>query len=64
MKLLQKLKASTFIKEEKGSQVLEIVIVIAVLLAVALLFNQELKAFANQLFGTVFSDSSIFEVLG
>lgn len=62
--LLRKWKLNTCFQEEKGSQVLEIVIVIAVLLAVALVFNKELKAFADKLFGVVFSDENIFSIIG
>ncbi len=50
--------------DEKGSAVLEVVIVIAVVLAVALIFNSELRAFANSLFTSVFDDSSVLEVIG
>ncbi len=53
-----------FINDERGSAVLEVVIVIAVILAVALIFNTQLRAFANSLFSSVFQDSSIMEVIG
>ncbi|NCC82859.1 MAG: hypothetical protein EOM03_01875 [Clostridia bacterium] len=51
------------IYEERGSAVLEVVVVISVILAVALIFNTQLTAFANRLFGSVFTESNIFEIL-
>ncbi len=52
------------IMEERGSAVLEVVIVIAVIMAVALLFNSELRSFAGSLFTSVFNDSSVLDVIG
>ena len=49
--------------EQDGSQVLEVVIMIAILLGLALVFNEQLQAFANRLFAQVFSNESVFEIL-
>lgn len=43
--------------EEDGIGTLEVVIIIAVLLAVALIFRQQLMDFANQLIARVFNFS-------
>lgn len=43
--------------EEEGIGTLEVVIIIAVLLAVALIFRQQLMDFANQLIARVFNFS-------
>lgn len=66
MKYLQSLKKESFgnfLKDESGSAVLEVVIVIGVVLAVALIFNSQLRDFADKLFNTVFSDSNVFNAL-
>lgn len=64
---LQKKKAkfwSLLITDQSGSAVLEVVVVIAVVLAIALLFNTQLQAYAQRLFSHVFNDNSVFEILG
>lgn len=51
------------IKERSGLGTLEIVIIIAVLLSVALLFREQLTGFANELMGKVF-DGSVLDQIG
>ncbi len=51
-------------KDEHGASTLEVVIVIAVLLAIALIFNTQIREFANQLFDKVFNDSNIIDQIG
>lgn len=57
----------TFLKQRlrrpEGLGTLEIVIIIAVLLAVALLFREQIMSFAQNLMGKVF-DGSILDGLG
>ncbi|WEG34901.1 hypothetical protein PYS61_04920 [Amygdalobacter indicium] len=48
---------------EQGSVVLEVVIVIAVIIAVALIFNKTLKEYANSLINVVFGERSFFDSL-
>lgn len=57
-------KIRALARDEKGSVVLEAVIVIAVVLAIALIFNTQIKAFADKLFTAVFSDNNIFSFIG
>ncbi|MDI9498567.1 MAG: Flp1 family type IVb pilin [Bacillota bacterium] len=42
---------------------LEVVIIIAALLALAILFNTQIRAFADRAFQLVFNDSRIVDVL-
>lgn len=65
MKILRNLRSypPAFFRDEEGSAVLEVVIVIAVLLAVAVLFNNQLRGFADKLFTSVFAESNVFSVL-
>lgn len=65
---VQKLKTRvgqiiSFAKEESGSAVLETVIVIAVIIAIAILFNTQLRAYAEKLINAVFSDASVLELV-
>ena len=50
------------LKYAEGSVVLEVVIVIAIVLAVALIFNDEIKSFADQLFSRAFNISEFDRV--
>lgn len=45
----------------KGIGTLEVVIIIAVLLSVALIFRQALTAYATQLIGRVFNNQSVID---
>lgn len=49
--------------DERGLGTLEIVILIAVLLAVALLFNDQIRQFADKLFKAVFNDGKVIQKL-
>lgn len=51
------------VQEKSGLGTLEIVIIIAVLLSVALLFRDQLTDFANELMGKVF-DGSVLDRIG
>lgn len=51
------------LKDRSGLGTLEIVIIIAVLLSVALLFREQLTGFANELMGKVF-DGSVLDQIG
>ncbi len=55
----QKRNFSFKLKEESGLGTLEIVLIIAVLVGVALLFRREIEQFANNLIKKVFDDSVI-----
>lgn len=44
--------------------VLEVVLVIAVLIAIAILFNSEVRAFAVELFNSVFGSSPALDITG
>lgn len=50
-------------KNQEGGATLEVVIITAVLIALALLFNEQIRNFANQIFQTVFNQS-ILEKIG
>lgn len=50
--------------DRRGMGTLEVVIIIAALLALAILFNKQIRGFADQAFKLVFDDSSIVDVLG
>lgn len=52
------------IRNLEGSAVIETVIVLAVIIAVALIFNTQIRAFAGRLFAMVFSDDSVLDALG
>jgi hypothetical protein len=47
------------IKARRGFGTLEIVIIIAVLLTIALIFRQSILSFANKLIDTVFKNDSV-----
>ena len=47
----------------EGSAVIETVIVLAVIVAIALIFNQQIRDFASRLFDMVFNDNSILDAL-
>lgn len=51
-------------EEEEAAATLEIVIIIAVLLAIALLFNKELRAFAKTLFDKIFNEENVLSHMG
>ncbi|NLJ94322.1 MAG: hypothetical protein GX326_02330 [Clostridiaceae bacterium] len=51
------------VKDESGLGTLEIVLIIAVLIAVALIFRQQLTSFANSLIQKVF-DHSVIDSVG
>ena len=48
---------------EAGSAAIEVVIVIAVIIAVALIFNKTLREYANSLIQVVFGERSFFDSL-
>ncbi|MDI9468742.1 MAG: Flp1 family type IVb pilin [Bacillota bacterium] len=52
------------VKDERGMGTLEVVIIIAALLALAILFNTQIRAFADRAFQLVFNDNRIVDVLG
>lgn len=55
----------TCMSENKdGAATLEVVIIIAVLMAIALIFNTQLRQFAQNLFHKVFDDQSILSQIG
>ncbi|NLD48540.1 MAG: hypothetical protein GX660_15350 [Clostridiaceae bacterium] len=47
-----------FIKEEDGISTVEIVIIIAVLVAVAIIFRNQIIAFVTKLMNNIFGDST------
>lgn len=49
---------------EKGLGTLEVVILIAVLIAIALIFNDSIRSFAQKLFKFVFDDGKVTGQLG
>ena len=49
------------LQRRKGIGTLEVVIIIAVLLSVALIFRQALTAYATQLIGRVFNNQSVID---
>lgn len=55
----QRRNFSSKLREESGLGTLEIVLIIAVLVGVALLFRKEIEQFANSLVKKVFDDSII-----
>lgn len=50
-------------RKEAASVVLEVVIVIAVIIAVALIFNKGLRDYANSLIDVVFGERGFFDSL-
>lgn len=54
---------SSVLRNEKGSVVLEVVIVIAIVLALALIFNEQITNFATGLFNRIFDISKLDNVL-
>ncbi len=54
---------SNLFRSEKGSVVLEVVIVIAIILALALIFNEQITSFATGLFNRIFDISKLDNVL-
>ena len=44
-----------------GLGTLEVVVLIAILLAIALIFNENIRSFANKLFTTVFNDGRVIK---
>lgn len=51
-----------FYQKEEGSVVLEVVIVIAIVLAITLVFNEEIKAFASEIFSRAFDTNNLDQV--
>lgn len=51
-------------QDERAAATLEIVIIIAVLLAIALIFNTQLRQFAQSLFDKVFDDQNVLNQIG
>ena len=51
------------IPDLEGSAVIETVIVLAVIVAIALIFNSQIRSFAGRLFEMVFSDDSVLDAL-
>ncbi|ADC90561.1 hypothetical protein HMPREF0868_0711 [Mageeibacillus indolicus UPII9-5] len=51
-------------ENKDGAATLEVVIIIAVLMAIALIFNTQLRQFAQNLFHKVFDDQSILSQIG
>ena len=47
----------------EGSAVIETVIVLAVIVAIALIFNTQIRSFASRLFDMIFNDDSILKAL-
>lgn len=62
-KLSLKKKLAEKLRDTRGLGTLEVVIIIAVLLSVALLFREQLTNFANELMGKVF-DGSVLDQIG
>ena len=57
---LLKLRLKSFYKgSEEGMGTLEIVVITGILLTVALIFNKQIKGFADNLFSSVFNDSKV-----
>ncbi len=52
------------VRDERAMGTLEVVIIIAALLALAILFNTQIRAFADRALQLVFNDSRIVDVLG
>lgn len=48
----------------RAAVVLEVVLVIAILIAIAILFNAEVRAFAVDMFSTVFGSSPAASIVG
>ncbi len=51
-----------FLNEDSGSMVLELVIIIAIVLAVALIFNGQIRDFTGRLFSDAFDYSKLSQV--
>jgi hypothetical protein len=50
-----------WVKDQHGMGTLEVVILIAVLIAIALIFNSAMRKFSNNLFKEVFDDRSVID---
>lgn len=61
--LSRKAGGTAWLLDQRGLGTLEIVILIAVLLAVALLFNDQIRQFADKLFKAVFNDGKVIQKL-
>ena len=48
----------------RAAVVLEVVLVIAILIAIAILFSSEVRAFAVDMFSTVFGSSPALDIVG
>ncbi len=57
------IRSGTNWNRRKGIGTLEVVIIIAVLLSIALIFRQALTAYATDLIDTVFNDQNVIDEL-
>ncbi|HHX37674.1 MAG TPA: hypothetical protein GX717_06815 [Clostridiaceae bacterium] len=48
-------------RDQAGLGTLEVVVLIAILLAIALIFNENIRSFANKLFTSVFNDGRVLK---
>lgn len=53
---------SQIIDDDSGGATLEIVIITAVLIAIALLFNDSLRSYAKKIFDAVFTDQVLDKI--
>ena len=52
-------KVKGFLKSEKGINTVEVVIILAIVVGLAILFWNEIKDFANKIIDSIFQDPSI-----
>ncbi len=52
-------KVKGFLKSEKGINTVEVVIILAIVVGLAILFRNEIKDFANKIIDSIFQDPSI-----
>ena len=57
--LMNELKRKKPALDDRGMGTLEIVILIAILLAIALIFNEQIHSFSSRLFKAVFDDNRV-----
>lgn len=52
-------RAKNFIKSQKGINTVEVVIILAIMVGLAIIFREQIGAFANGLMGSIFNDTNV-----
>lgn len=52
-------RAKSFLKSQKGINTVEVVIILAIMVGLAIIFREQIGAFANGLMKSIFEDTNI-----